>query len=315
MKKDVKAEKPLKRAHSRSIVETFPEPSPSKDYKKLCKELAARANYAELELAKVQLEQESYNTIKRKLKEEISLLKSQHENDELKIKELNYTISQLNKSLNEVQSSSTETTKNQQKTLEKLKGTLSDVESVVSYRATTSKRYLSKISRVINSYAQSQTDGSIQFKRFLKEVNSCVEELGKIVSNNGTGKTEGSIGNFNETLREKEQTIEEYRKILEKMREQMQMLRERIRELEGQSQRKSPDQEKRIKVLMQEKESLTKHVQNLEESLQEQSVFMASVKEAISSGKGRNSPDIDEEIAIVDQEIMELQCSLERALS
>ena len=290
------------------------------DYPKLSQELAARANYAELELAKLQLERESFDNIKKKLKEEIYTLKLQHESDEIKIKELNYTISQLTKNIQEIQSTSNDVTREQQKTLEKLKSSLADVEAVVSYRATTSKRYLSKISRSLATYSQGQVEGSIQsknsLKKFTKEVSGCLEELGKIMNNTiSVSKAGANEDSFKETMKEKDQTIEEYRKTLEKMREQMHFLRDRVREMEAQSSRRSlPEYDHKIKVLTQEKESMVKHINSLEESLREQSEFMVSLKEAIIPEKDEVT-DIDEEIALVDQEILELQCSLERALS
>jgi chromosome segregation ATPase len=315
MKKDSKPEKTLKKTGNKSITEEIIDLNSTKDYKKINKELIARANYAEMELAKLQLEKESFDTVKKRLKEEISCLKAQHESDELKIKELNYTISQMGKTLSEIEFSATETNREQQKALEKLKSSLADVESVVSYRATTSRRHLSKISRLINSFFQNTTEGSPQLKasikKLTKEVTFCVEELGKIVNNN---KLEPPDDNLKDTLREKEQTIEEYRKTLEKMREQMQLLRERVKELENQPSKKgSIDNDKKIKALIQEKESLARHVDTLEQSLREQSLFMQSLKDTIFVEE--NKSDIDEEIALVDREIFELQSSLDRALS
>ena len=306
MKKTQNNEKTVKR--SSSITE---EPV-TKDYKKQNKELIARVSCAEMELAKLQVEKEAFESKEKALKEKIRNLKSQHEIDELKIKELNYTISQLQKNLHEISNSTNEANKDSQKALEKLKFSLNEVESVVSYRTSTSRRHLAKITRIVTSFLQNSAEASPVFraslKKFSKEVLNTVEELGKIMN---TNKIESFEESFKESLREKDQTIEEYRKILEKMREQMQLLRERVKELENK--KNYSENDKKVKVLIQEKDTLTKHISSLEQSLKEQSLFMESLKEAIFVDDEKN--DIDQEIALVDQEIIELQCSLERALS
>ena len=306
MKKTQNNEKTVKR--SSSITE---EPV-TKDYKKQNKELIARVSCAEMELAKLQVEKEAFESKEKDLKEKIRNLKSQHEIDELKIKELNYTISQLQKNLHEISNSTNEANKDSQKALEKLKFSLNEVESVVSYRTSTSRRHLAKITRIVTSFLQNSAEASPVFraslKKFSKEVLNTVEELGKIMN---TNKIESFEESFKESLREKDQTIEEYRKILEKMREQMQLLRERVKELENK--KNYSENDKKVKVLIQEKDTLTKHISSLEQSLKEQSLFMESLKEAIFVDDEKN--DIDQEIALVDQEIIELQCSLERALS
>ena len=306
MKKTQNNEKTVKR--SSSITE---EPV-TKDYKKQNKELIARVSCAEMELAKLQVEKEAFESKEKALKEKIRNLKSQHEIDELKIKELNYTISQLQKNLHEISNSTNEANKDSQRALEKLKFSLNEVESVVSYRTSTSRRHLAKITRIVTSFLQNSAEASPVFraslKKFSKEVLNTVEELGKIMN---TNKIESFEESFKESLREKDQTIEEYRKILEKMREQMQLLRERVKELENK--KNYSENDKKVKVLIQEKDTLTKHISSLEQSLKEQSLFMESLKEAIFVDDEKN--DIDQEIALVDQEIIELQCSLERALS
>ena len=306
MKKTQNNEKTVKR--SSSITE---EPV-TKDYKKQNKELIARVSCAEMELAKLQVEKEAFESKEKALKEKIRNLKSQHEIDELKIKELNYTISQLQKNLHEISNSTNEANKDSQRALEKLKFSLNEVESVVSYRTSTSRRHLAKITRIVTSFLQNSAEASPVFraslKKFSKEVLNTVEELGKIMNTNNIESFEES---FKESLREKDQTIEEYRKILEKMREQMQLLRERVKELENK--KNYSENDKKVKVLIQEKDTLTKHISSLEQSLKEQSLFMESLKEAIFVDDEKN--DIDQEIALVDQEIIELQCSLERALS
>ena len=306
MKKTQNNEKTVKR--SSSITE---EPV-TKDYKKQNKELIARVSCAEMELAKLQVEKEAFESKEKALKEKIRNLKSQHEIDELKIKELNYTISQLQKNLHEISNSTNEANKDSQRALEKLKFSLNEVESVVSYRTSTSRRHLAKITRIVTSFLQNSAEASPVFraslKKFSKEVLNTVEELGKIMN---TNKIESFEESFKESLREKDQTIEEYRKILEKMREQMQLLRERVKELENK--KNYSENDNKVKVLIQEKDTLTKHISSLEQSLKEQSLFMESLKEAIFVDDEKN--DIDQEIALVDQEIIELQCSLERALS
>ena len=306
MKKTQNNEKTVKR--SSSITE---EPV-TKDYKKQNKELIARVSCAEMELAKLQVEKEAFESKEKALKEKIRNLKSQHEIDELKIKELHYTISQLQKNLHEISNSTNEANKDSQKALEKLKFSLNEVESVVSYRTSTSRRHLAKITRIVTSFLQNSAEASPVFraslKKFSKEVLNTVEELGKIMN---TNKIESFEESCKESLREKDQTIEEYRKILEKMREQMQLLRERVKELENK--KNYSENDKKVKFLIQEKDTLTKHISSLEQSLKEQSLFMESLKEAIFVDDEKN--DIDQEIALVDQEIIELQCSLERALS
>ena len=168
---------------------------------------------------------------------------------------------------------------------------------------------------------QNNNDGSPQFKaglkKFNKDIINCVEELTKIMNNTpGNHKNEENEEIFKETLREKDQIIEEYRKTLENMREKMHLLRYRIKELEvNNGVKSSSDSEKKIKILEKEKESLARHISSLEESLKEQSIFMVSLKEAMSTDPEEGKPNIDEEIALVDQEILELQCSLERAVS
>ncbi|OMJ88416.1 hypothetical protein SteCoe_9635 [Stentor coeruleus] len=285
---------------------------------KLNKELKARLSCTELELARMQLEVDSFDVTKKKMKEEINNLKAINERNEIKIKELTYTVNNLNKQLADIGKTSEKTNKDQQKTLESLKSSLSQVESLVSYRSTTCKKHLTKMTRTINTFSQNFNDTTPQIKtlikKFTKDLTASIEEIGKIVSS-GT-KNDDFEEDLKESLREKDNTIEEYRKTLETMREKMLLMREKVREAEvSQSKKGNADSEKRIKFLLQEKEDLKKQVQDLEESLREQSAFVTSLKEAMNTVQEDNNSDIDDEIALVDQEILELQQSLERALT
>lgn len=280
---------------------------------KQIKELKARANCAEHELAKMQLDKEMFESVKNGLKEEISALKEKNDALERKVRELEFVIQKQGKNIIELQNSSNDSNRGQQKLLEKLKNSLAEMESVVTYRAATSKKFLSKILRLVNSFVQTNSEPGSQFKvnlkKFNREVVNCIEDLGKVINSNG--KIEVETEDFKETIREKDCIIEEYRGTLEKMREQMLVMREKIKEGEGG--RKNFDGDKRVKGLIAENEELVKRVRGLEESLREQSNFVASLRDAFG-GQGEEVNHIDDELAQVDQEIYELQSSLSRAL-
>lgn len=279
---------------------------------KQIKELKARANCAEHELAKLQLEKETFEAVKSGFKDEISRLKLQIEQQERKIREFEMVVQKQNKSISDLQNSSSDSNKEQQKILEKLKNSLLEMESLVAYRASTSKKILSKILRLVNNFAQNNSEPGSSFKvnlkKFSREVVTCVEDLGKVVNSNT--RVEQENDEFKETIREKDLIIDEYRVTLEKMREQMLVMRDKLKESDG---KKSSDYERKYKHLSIENENLIKKVRNLEDTLREQNEFVTSLRD-VFGGQGEEANLIDNELAIVDQEIQELQSSLSRAL-
>jgi uncharacterized coiled-coil protein SlyX len=187
------------------------------------------------------------------------------------------------------------------------------MESLVAYRASTSKKFLSKLLRLVNSFSQSNSEPGPSFrvnlKKFSREIVTCVEDLGKIINSNA--KLDPDNDEFKETIREKDSIIEEYRLTLEKMREQMMVMREKLKENDG---RKGIDSEKKVRSLIMENENLNKKIRGLEESLREQSEFVTSLKDVFVN-TGDEQKIIDDELALVDQEIVDLQSSLSRALA
>ena len=279
---------------------------------KQIKELKARANCAEHELAKLQLEKETFEAVKNSLKDEISRLKSQIELQDRKIREFESVIQRQNKSISDLQNSSSDSNREQQKILEKLKNSLLEMESLVAYRASTSKKILSKILRLVNNFSQNNSEPGSSFKvnlkKFSREVVTCVEDLGKVVNSNT--RVEQENDEFKETIREKDLIIDEYRVTLEKMREQMLIMRDKLKESDG---KKSSDYERKFKHLSIENENLIKKLRNLEDTLREQNEFVTSLRDVFGA-QGEEANLIDNELAIVDQEIQELQSSLSRAL-
>lgn len=278
---------------------------------KQIKELKARANVAEHELAQMQLEKENWDSTMQSLKAEISALKNNNETLEKKIRDLEFMIQKQGKTIIELQNSNSDSNKGQQKELERLKINLLEMESIVSYRAATSKKFLSKLLRLTNNYVQGNSEPGSQFKfnlkKFSREIVACVEEIGKVINSNG--KIELETEDFRETIREKDGIIEEYRGTLEKMREQMRVMREKLKDSD-----EGKMGDRRVRGLISENEGLAKKVRVLEESLREQSEFVSSLRE-VFGGQGEEVHHIDDELAQVDQEIHELQSSLSRALS
>lgn len=155
----------------------------------------------------------------------------------------------------------------------------------------------------------------------------------------------------NHNLRKKEENIENYKAALEKMREQTQNLREKMNEVKNSENLKLiiEEREAKIKSLSAEKDMLNGHIKVLQTSLSEQCSLIEQLKEVIASLNPRpgsrngtrenlqiRSPrrdmyedylpdvydheisqerELQSEIASLDQEILELQSSLQRALN
>jgi len=278
---------------------------------KQIKELKARANIAEHDLAQLQLERENWDSTKLSLKSEISSLKHNTETLEKKIRDLEFTVQKQGKIITELQNSNSDSNKGQQRELERLKVNLVEMESIVSYRAASSKKFLNKVLRLVNNFVQGNSEPGSQFKlnlkKFSREVVACVEEIGKVINSQGKGEVESE--DFRETLREKDGIIEEYRGTLEKMREQMRVMREKLKDSD-----EGKVGDRKVRGLVAENEALVRKVRGLEESLREQSEFVSSLREVFGA-QGEEVGVIDDELAQVDQEIHELQSSLSRALS
>ena len=278
---------------------------------KQIKELKARANIAEHDLAQLQLERENWDSTKLSLKSEISSLKHNTETLEKKIRDLEFTVQKQGKIITELQNSNSDSNKGQQRELERLKVNLVEMESIVSYRAASSKKFLNKVLRLVNNFVQGNSEPGSQFKlnlkKFSREVVACVEEIGKVINSQGKGEAESE--DFRETLREKDGIIEEYRGTLEKMREQMRVMREKLKDSD-----EGKVGDRKVRGLVAENEALVRKVRGLEESLREQSEFVSSLREVFGA-QGEEVGVIDDELAQVDQEIHELQSSLSRALS
>ncbi|CAG9333750.1 unnamed protein product [Blepharisma stoltei] len=187
----------------------------------------------------------------------------------------------------------------------------------------------------------------------LWEITQCVESAIKVLEQDSRDSSiSADIELENQKLRreiqnlkKKEENIETYRIALEKMKEQTQNLREKMKEVKSAEELKRILEEKDTKIdsLGREKNMLNDHIKVLQCSLTEQCSLIEQLKEVIatltpksSKNTTRESPkketyeeiipdvyegeinqerELQNEIASLDQEILELQSSLQRALN
>lgn len=319
------------------------------------KEAKARANLAENQLAELQLEHSQLTKENKKTKAELNSLQKQHEHDQVLIKELKLSTSKHNKELEEKEASRNAQQKQQAKALAKLRSSLADIEKLMNYRAISAKRHLNKATRVLTQHQRQLEDQALpkptknQFSKNLSELKEYFESVLEVLTNQEPEdynqdayceQLEIENKRLQEEmtqLKESENITSKYKQTIERMREQIQVLKNRLSDLQSDENSKKEIEEKDNKISMLEKENelLNQHINYLQSSLNEQAGVIDHLKSVISSfsasPKASNgsyyidSPkqpqdDYEEdqlrkEIDTLDDEIQQLQSSLQRALA
>jgi len=277
----------------------------------------SRAKEAERELARIKYDYSELQEYKEKLEGEL---------DSKEFQEFTFKSSPTND-------------ENFDKDVVKLRDSLNEIEKIVSHRSAVSRKQLHKVNKVLVSHTKILLDeklshlGKKELIKGIKEISHCVNAVMDLLSESQESPKEDG----------KEETILKYRQALQNMYEQTKSLKDRLKDLEASGGLKKviEDQEAKVQTLEQEKEVLLQHIASLQTSLSEQCSVIEHLKAVIASMSGSSpsretrvpsvsylespqktyQPDYEQEkqlqheISSLDQEIQELQNSLQRALS
>jgi hypothetical protein len=299
------------------------------------KVLISKEEFDDLKDCKHMLEciQEDYNTQKEIWIAEQNNFKSakfmiQQENQELKLR-----IKEMENKIIILTSNADIGTSDQEINLNKIKESLSNLESLVSYRSTSSKKILLRLHKLLAKHAKILLDQPLT-TFYKSKLTVGIRKMSQSLT--AVEKLLVSPKDSVEPLVEDQAEV--YKLALEKMKNQATMLREKLKELENGDGLKKiiQDQDIKIEILLKERDLLKSQISNLQKSLNDQYHVIENLKTVMVPQKfskqsspvsspekdfagfktyiDHNEKDLQEEIANLDSEIQNLQNSLKRAL-
>lgn len=310
------------------------------------KDMKNRALNAEGENLRLKFEMSKLDSQIDKLKEDLSYMHKQHQDDLNLIKEL----SKNGKEDTNVS--------DHQLVLNKLKSSLEDIETTISSRSASAKKHLLKANKLLAKHTKILLDQNLMTSaktllvKGIKDMSQCIETVLSSLSGHRNSFEVLDISHDleleNQKLQiEKEEAISLYKDALEKMKEQTQILRDRLKDLEngGGLKRVIEEQESKIQSLTRENDILNQHIKSTQISLNEQYTLVEHLKDVIKSMSSPIKPEfnrrsyspsfveeeteiekiinshqvkedrnLQEEISSLDREIQNLQLSLQNAL-